>query len=208
MASKELLPGTARFVQAVSDFIFVEDEPQRSDVIFIPGASKPEHALKAAELYHQGMADWVLPSGRFSLTVGHFAGVHERYREAYPDAYETEWHFLKDVLMRQGVPEHAILREDQATYTWENAQHSRRVTDELGLHVRQGILCCRAFHARRALVYYQAAYPETNFLVCPAHTVGLSREDWYLTPKGRERVLGEVRRLGSQINEVFEMMME
>ena len=207
MASKALLPGTERFIAAVSDFIFVEDEPQQCDVILVPGAAKPQHALKAAEMYHRGMAEWVLPSGRFSTTVGHFAGVAEAFREEYAGAYETEWHFLKDVLMRAGVPESAILREDQATYTWENAQFSRKVTDAMGLQVKKAMLCCRAFHARRALLYYQAASPETEFIVCPAKTPGLTREDWFLTPKGRDRVLGEVRRLGSQINEVFESMM-
>lgn len=202
-----ITPGAAGFIRAVSDFVFVEHAPAPADVIFIPGAAFPEHALRAAELYHMGMAPYVLPSGRFAKPVGHFAGVAEPFQADYPDAYETEWAFLRAVLLGAGVPDTAILREDQATYTWDNAQRSRQVTDELGLTVRRAILCCRAFHARRALLYYQAAFPEAEFLVCPAHVPGLNRDDWFLTPEGRERILGEVQRLGGQINDVFAMML-
>lgn len=202
----KLTLGAETFIRAVSDFIFVEDAPQRSDVIFIPGASHPEHALRAAELYHQGMAPYLLPSGRYSVTLGRFKGVPEAFRGDYPDDYETEWAYLRTVLLKAGVPDSAILREDQATYTWENAQRSRAVTDAMGLQVRRAILCCRAFHARRAMMYYHAAFPQADILVCPAHTPGESREDWFTNEKGRRRVLGEVSRLGNQVNEVFEMM--
>ena len=37
---------------------------------------------------------------------------------------------------------------------------------------------------------------------------GFNREDWYLTAEGRAMILGEVRRLGDQVNEVFAMMLE
>jgi len=206
MESKLTL-GAETFVRAVTDFIFVEDEPQKSDVILIPGASHPEHALKAAEMYHQGMAEYLLPSGRYSVKLGHFKGVPEAFRQDYPDDYETEWAYLRTVLMKAGVPERAILREDQATYTWENAQYSRKVCDSMGIEVKQAILCCRAFHARRALMYYHAAFPDANILVCPASVPGESRDDWFTNEKGRRRVMGEVSRLGTQVNEVFEMML-
>ena len=110
--------------------------------------------------------------------------------------------------MKHGVPDSAILREDQATYTWENAQFSRDVLRAQGIPVKTAILCCKAFHARRALLYYQAAMPDVRFLVCPVQNPGCARDDWYLTEKGRARVLGEVQRLGSQVNEVFSMMLD
>ena len=200
--------GAAGYIRAVGDFVFVEDAPEQADIIFVPGASRPEHALRAAQLYQAGLAPYVLPSGRFPKPAGRFLGVKERFRADYPGEFASEWDFLRHVLMREGVPEEAILREDQATYTWENALLSRRVTDAMGLTVRRAILCCKSFHARRALLYYQAAYPEARILVCPAALPGYGREDWYLTEKGRAVVLGEVSRLGDQIQEVFAAMLE
>ena len=203
----KLNAGTERFIRAVTEFIFVEDAPEKADVIFIPGSRKVEHAIRAAELYRAGYAPYVLPSGRYTISRGYFLELPEPLRSEYPGTFETEWHFLKTVLMKHGVPESAILREDQATYTWENAQLSRKVLEQQGIPVKTAILACHAFHARRALLYYQAAMPETRFIVCPAPTPGYTREDWFLTEKGRARVLGEVQRLGSQINSTFELML-
>ncbi len=204
----KLTPGAERFIRAVTEFIFVEDAPERADVILIPGSRKVEHAIRAAELYRAGYAPYVLPSGRYTIARGYFLELPEPLRSEYPGAYETEWEFLRAVLMKHGVPESAILREDQATYTWENAQLSRKVLETAGIPCKTAILCCHAFHARRALLYYQAAMPETRFMVCPAQTPGCTRADWFLTGKGRSRVLGEVQRLGGQIGEVFAMMLE
>lgn len=205
MANKK---GAAGYIAAVTAFIFHEDRPEQADVILIPGCAEPRHALRAAELYLAGYAPYVLPSGRYSKVTGHFAGVEEPWRHIYTGAYETEWAFLRDVLRRAGVPDSAILREDQATYTWENAQYSRNVLRDAGIPCNTAILCCKGYHARRALLYYQAAMPHTRFLVCPAQTPGCTREDWYMSEKGRTRVLGEVARLGSQVNEVFSSMLE
>lgn len=204
----KLTAGAERFIRAVTDFIFVEDQPEKVDVILIPGARKVEHAIRAAELYRAGYAPYVLPSGRYGVKLGGFVPLEEPLRSAYPGPFETEWQLHRAVLMAHGVPESAILREDQATYTWENAQFSRNVLRDAGIPCNTAILCCKGYHARRALLYYQAAMPHTRFLVCPAQTPGCTREDWYMSEKGRTRVLGEVARLGSQVNEVFSSMLE
>lgn len=205
---EKLTAGAERFIRAVTEFIYVEDAPEKADVIFVPGSRKIEHALRAAELYRDGYAPYVLPSGRYTVKRGYFMELPEPLKSEYPGPFDTEWAFLREVLMRHGVPESAILREDQATYTWENAQLSRDVLQARGIACRTAILACHAFHARRALLYYQAAMPETRFIVCPASMPGYGRDEWYKTPKGRARVLGEMQRLGSQVNEVFDMMLE
>lgn len=204
----KLTLGAERFIRAVTEFIFVEDEPVKADVIFVPGSRKIENAIRAAELYRAGYAPYVLPSGRYGVKLGCFVPLEEPLRSEYPEEFESEWQLHRAVLMKHGVPEQAILREDQSTYTWENAQFSRDVLKAQGIPVKTAILCCKAFHARRALLYYQAAMPDVHFLVCPVQTPGCAREDWYLSEKGRARILGEVQRLGSQTNEVFAMMLD
>ena len=57
----KLTAGAERFIRAVTDFIFVEDQPERADVIFIPGSRKVALAIRAAELYRAGYAPFVLP---------------------------------------------------------------------------------------------------------------------------------------------------
>ena len=187
-----------KFYQCITDFIFVENEPQKADIIFVPGGNYPEAAQHAAKLYGQGFAPYILPSGRYSILKGRFES----------DAYETEWDYLSDILRRGNVPEDAIIREDQATYTYENAIYSRKRTQELGISVRRAILCCQSFHARRSLMYYQEQFPDTEILVCPVVTQGISRDTWYKTEHGIDTVLGEMERCGGQFHEIMRKYME
>ena len=191
------------FLGQIEDFIFVEDKPEKSDIIFVPGNGFPEMAELAARLYGNGYAPCVLPSGKYSVTLGKFSGVQSE-KAYYNGTYHTEWEFLKDVLVKNGVPETAVLKENQATFTYENAIFSRKVTDQAGIDVKKAILCCKTYHARRSLMYYQLLYPETQFLVCPACPDGITRENWRETKEGVDAVAGEVDRIIKQ----FLLMME
>ena len=185
------------FLNGAEEFIFAENPLEKADIIFVPGNGFPEMAEKAAELYGQGYAPYILPSGRYSITMGKFAGVQSK-KEIYDGDYETEWEFLKTVLMKNKVPEEAILREDQATFTYENAIYSRQVTDMLGIEVKTAILCCKTYHARRSLMYYRLLYPDARILVCPACPDGITRENWRKTEAGVEAVTGEIDRIIKQ----------
>ena len=185
------------FFRAVTELVFVRDEPQPADVLFIPGSSHEEPVRLAARLYREEYAPRIVPSGRYAVGQAGFR----------IPGYATEADWMRQLLLEEGVPAKAIWPEREASFTWENAKFSRRLCDERGVTVRRGLLCCRPFHARRALMYYQTAFPETDWTVCPCREEGLNREDWFLTPAGRERVLGEVRRLGDQIKEQLEELM-
>jgi len=202
------------FYDALTDFIFVEDEPREADIIFIPGSFRPELARRAARLYHEGYAPYILPSGKHSITIDRAEQSEERNMTeagmAHSSAasyvsyvYDTESDFLSGILREEGVPEQAILREPEATFTWENAIYSRRVTDASHLAIRRAILCCKAFHARRSLMYYQQQFPDTEFMVCPVVVDGISRTSWYQTRLGIDTVLGEVERCGGQFHEIL-----
>lgn len=194
-----------KFLNQITEFIFVEDKPEKSDMIFIPGSGFPQLAEEAANLYHQGLAPYILPSGRYSVLNGRFAGVQEK-KELYDGEYETEWEFLKEALKKNQVPEEHILKEDQATYTYENAIYSRKVTDSMGMEIKKAILCCKPYHARRSLLYYQLLYPDTEFYVCPIQDSDVKRENWYLTEKGIRLVFGEVQRIGEQFIDITKEM--
>ena len=175
------------FLENFTDFIFVEDEPEQADMIFVPGNGYPQMAERAAELWKGGYAPYILPSGKYSVVTGKFSGVLAK-EEKYRGAYRTEWEFLKTVLIKNGVDERKILREDQATYTYQNAIFSRQATEKRGISVEKAILCCKAQHARRCKMYYELLYPGTRFLICPSD-VGINRENWYLTEEGIREVL-------------------
>ena len=183
-----------RFIEQISEFIFAEDEPEKADIIFIPGNGYSQMAEKAAALYRKKYAPFVLPSGKYSITVGKFGGVLSG-QERYNGKYRTEWDFLKDVLIKNHVPDEVILKENQATFTWENAKNSRIVTDQNKLVIKKAILCCRNVHARRSLMYYQKSFPEAKIFVSPSVIGNITKENWYTTKDGIDAVNAELSRI-------------
>ena len=181
-----------KFLQDMTDFIFLEDEPKKADVIFLPGSEEGALAKTAAKLYHQGFAPLIVPSGKYAKWTG----------ETLVKEFETESDHFAKILMEEGVPERAILKEREATYTYQNAINTRKLLDEIGIEVKTAILCCQAFHARRSKLYYQILFPDTEILVCPTVTKEISRDNWFKTREKSDRVLGEIERFGSQFYEI------
>lgn len=195
------------FIDEITSYIFIEDKIEKSDIIFVPGGLWPEPMEKASELYLDGYAEYILPSGKFSLKFNHFTKPESK-SNIYNKNYKTEFEFLKDVGLQNGVCEDAILKEDSATWTKQNAFNSKIVTDGLNLNIKKAIICCKSFHAKRCLMFYSWAYPETEFLVCPVNIEGINKENWFKTEYGIEQVMGELSRCGGQFKKAVQLWRE
>ncbi len=185
-----------RNIRDITAFIFMEDEPQKSDVILIPGTSQSAVTEKAAALYRAGFAPYVLPAGMYGGKRGSFA-AEKIDNPRYTGEYATDFEYCRHILMENGVPEGAILREDRSANTMENAEFSARVLKEAGIPVRRAILCCQAFHARRAFMSYAKHFPGAGILVVPTETQGIRKEDWFLHEASYRRVMSEVYKCGA-----------
>lgn len=188
-----------KFLRDITEFIFLEDLPEKADLIIVPGNTWPQPARRAAALYHEGMAPYIVVSGRYSKGQQTFAGAACE-GDRYKGAYMTEADFLTDVLIREGVPETAVLQERKAEFTLENARYIRKLLEEKKMTVKKALICCQAFHARRCRMYFEYVFQDTDveFLMCPAVTQGISRCSWLESQKGLDTVLGELRRCGEQ----------
>ena len=144
----------------------------------------------------------MLPSGRYAIGLSGFQGQISGSRR-YEGAFDTEWAFMRHILMKNGVPESAVLREDEATYTYQNAINSRARTDKERVIVNRGIICCMPVHARRAKMYYQTLYPDAELIVCPAKDAALTRDNWVNSEAGIDAVLGELERCGGQFHQIL-----
>ena len=191
-----------KWIQDITDFIFLSDQPEPADVIFIPGNGHALPSELAAKLYQQGYAPYILPSGRYAIGTSGFAGQKSGSRR-YEGEFETEWAFMRRILMENGVPESAILREDEATYTYQNAIYSRKRTDAEHITVSRAIICCMPVHARRCRMYYETLYPDAKLIVCPAPGADITRENWLTTAEGIDTVLGEMERCGGQFHAIL-----
>lgn len=167
----------------ISDLIFVKTEIQPADIILIPGGSEPQLMEKAAELYKQLLAPYILPSGHFNPKM--------------PE-YGSEWEFLKSIGVQLGIPEKNILKENQASHTFENAEFSLKVIQENKLSIKKAILVCKAYHSRRVLLTYQSVFPKgTEFFVAPIHgKKDLRKDNWFLNEEKIKTVMSEVVKIG------------
>lgn len=188
---------TDRIITDISDYIFVSDEPQKVDAIFLPGGSHPEQPEYAAELYHKGFAKWLIPAGGLSVKLGRWQGVRSK-ADIYNGDYRSDCEFFTDVLLKNGVPQSAIIGEDKSGHTRDNAFFSRRVVDEKGIEIKTAMIVCKAFHARRCLMLYQMAFPDVKLIVCPVHCYNITKDNWHENEYGIDRVLGELARCGNQ----------
>ena len=186
-----------RIIKDISDYIFVSDEVQPADAIFLPGGSHPTQPEYAAQLYCKGYAKWVIPSGGVSVKYDKWCGVRAK-AEIYNKDYQTDCEFFTDVLMKNGVPPDAIIGENKSGHTRDNAFFSRDTVAEKGIEIKSAIIVCKAFHARRCLMLYQMAFPNVKMIVCPVHCFGITKENWYRSEQGINRVLGELSRCGNQ----------
>lgn len=195
-----------QWITDITRFVFLSDTPQSADIIFIPGNEHACPSELAAQLYREGYAPHILPSGRYAIGTEGFCGQKSGARE-YTGRFDTEWAFMRHVLMENGVPESAILREDEATYTYQNAIYSRRRTDSEAMDVRRAIICCMPVHARRARMYYETLFPEAELFVCPVKEAPVTRDNWMHEPQGIDTVLGEVERCGKQFHDILKEIM-
>ncbi len=193
------------FYKNLTDFIFVEDKLEKADVIFVPGNRYPDMAERAAQLWKSGMGKWVLPSGRYTIVTGKFAGPIKK-ADIYCGQYETEWDFLKDVLIKNGVEEKAVLKENQATFTYDNAILSRQVLKQAGIELKRAIICCNSIHARRCKMYYELVFPQTEIMICPVDATGVTKENWYKSQENITAVLAEMDRCGNQFEQIIREM--
>lgn len=191
-----------RLYKDIGDFIFISDTPMPSDIIFVPGGSFPETSESAAQLYSQGLAPLIMPSGKYSVHNGKFLGALSK-KELYQFECHTEWQFMQRVLMANKVPENVILKEDNAVSTYDNARFSAQVLDKAGININKAIICCKSIHARRAFMYYQYYFPKTEFFVVASDIANITKHNWAHTPKGIAIVMQEMRKCGEQFSNML-----
>ena len=147
-----------KFYDALTDFIFTEQKPEKADAIFVPGGLYGEIAQHAAELYQQGFASLVVPSGKYSIVEGKFTEVQspEKYKGRY---FETESDFLTQILVDEGVKKSDILQEKEASYTYQNALFTKDLLEKKGLHLKKVILSALSFASMQVVVRMSREIP-------------------------------------------------
>ncbi|WP_051656830.1 YdcF family protein [Butyrivibrio sp. AE3004] len=191
-------PANIVSLEEIGKFIFVSEKPGKADLILVPGAPMKELAEHAAYLWKEGYAPKILVSGKFYMTYESLEDEFQRFSASSGDSLgcSTEAEYLTKLMVEQGVPENVIIKETESRNTFENAKFSRKIIENELKDVRHIILCCQAFHARRALMTFQSELRDYKFTVCPIVTRGISIDTWMDNLKSYDLVLSELRKCG------------
>lgn len=181
-------------IDCITDFVFVDDFIEVSDVILIPGGSHPQLAEKAATLYKQGMANYILASGNANPNIPN---------------YSSEAEYLKSIAIDLGVPPEKILCENKASHTFENAEFSFQMLKNMNIKADKIILVCKAYHSRRTLFTYSYNFPtNTEFLVASVvDKHGLCRNNWHTKPDHISKVMSEVEKIGKYFKDKIPILL-
>lgn len=168
---------------AITAFLFVRDEPAPVDLAIVLGAPTPSAIGPAIDLFRHGLAPRILITG-----------------QGPESAPEPEWSMLKRHALKAGVPESALLIEPDARNTRENLLFAEALVErEIGWPaLRTVAISCKPFHARRALMTARRLLPPhlRILMIPPVDPRDLQPDTWWRTPAGRQRIFGEIRRIG------------
>ncbi len=125
-----LVVGFGLFV-GLGFYLSPQDQPQKADVIVVvSGGQTTSRAEKGIELYKQGFAPRIIFSG---------AALDDGPSNAYA---------MRDQALADGVPARDIVIDEKSQNTYENAENSKRIIDEL--EAKNIILVTSPYHQRRA----------------------------------------------------------
>lgn len=140
-------------------------------------------ALAAAELYRAGRVPYIIPSGGVKWDID--------------GEMISESHFMKRILMEKGVPEEAIILENQATTTIENMifgtlQIVRKLKMKTVDHV---IIVTSEAHMKRSLTLAKAFMPrKLTFSGYPAFH-NAPTDEWFAQEANIKALDTEIRLL-------------
>lgn len=137
-------------VQTLWDYMHMDMKPEPSDLIVGFGCYNEEIALRAAQLYHQGYAPKLLFTG----------GLGRNTKQMWT---ETEADRFARIAVSAGVPEEAILIENQSSNTAENILFTKRML--AGQPIRQIIGIHKPFMERRLHAAMGVYWPELRCIV-------------------------------------------
>ena len=139
-------------LQVIWDYLCLRQTPQKADCIVGFGNFNTDIAVRAAQLYRQGLAPKVLFTG----------GLGRNTQGLLP---EPEAVRFARVAMEQGVPAEDILLEAQSTNTAENIRFTRRLLEEKGLPHGKILGVHQPFMERRIQAAMGVYWPELDFSV-------------------------------------------
>lgn len=168
-------------LREVTDFLFLQDEPQPAEVILVFGSARPEKAERAARLYQDGYAPRVICVGGDNRGAG-----------------RPEAEGLREQLVALGVPGAAIWTEPRSLGTLENVLMAVPLVDQLvGWQQMSAVICVSSPLKTKRIKQVLARHIPRNvrIVLCPDGRQDVNRDNWWVSVEGRDLVFRELEKV-------------
>ncbi|SHM43235.1 Uncharacterized SAM-binding protein YcdF, DUF218 family [Cyclobacterium lianum] len=133
--------------QILWDYHQLNHSLQPAGAILVLGSHDTRVAVRGAELWLEGLAEYLI----FSGGLGNFTqGVWD---EAEADKFAA-------IALELGVPENAILIENKSTNTGENIRFTQKLLSREGLDIDQFIIVQKPYMERRSYATFKQHWPD------------------------------------------------
>ena len=143
---------TLALAEKVWNYLHMNHQLQKADCILVLGSHDVRVAERAAELYQEGWAPYIIFSGGLGrLTT-------DLWSEAEADLFAR-------IAKEKGVPAEAILVENKSTNTGENILFTQQLLEAKHLHPHRFIVVQKPYMERRAYATFKRHWPDKELLV-------------------------------------------
>ena len=143
---------TLALAEKVWNYLHMNHQLQKADCILVLGSHDVRVAERAAELYQEGWAPYIIFSGGLGrLTT-------DLWSEAEADLFAR-------IAKEKGVPAEAILVENKSTNTGENILFTQQLLEAKNLHPYRFIVVQKPYMERRAYATFKRHWPDKELLV-------------------------------------------
>ncbi len=143
---------TLACAQVLWDYLCLHQPPKKTDCIVGFGCYNEDIPRRAAQLYRDGFAPWVLFTG----------GLGRNTAQMWT---ESEAERFGRIALAEGVPENALLLETESTNTAENIAYTRDLLTKKGIAVSSILGVHKPYMERRIYAAWKNYWPEMPFEV-------------------------------------------
>ena len=138
------------------------ENPEKSELIFVPCSSDIRVAKRAAQLWKEGYAPYIL-----------FTGNEGKMSKDIFNKPEAE--VFAEIARKEGVDPNIILTETESRNTGENIAFSQKLLEECELDIKKILIVQKPYALRRMFATFKKQWPEIEFSLA---STNVSFEDY------------------------------
>jgi len=158
-------------------FLVINEQPQKADVIVILAGDRGYRTERGAELFQAGYAPYIIVSG---------GPIYNNITAA---------DLMMNHAVELGIPAEAIIKESYADSTYQNAVYTKEIMEQRGF--KSVIIVSSDFHMRRVKMVFERVFKDTDIelIYCAAKDPTFDPDHWWSSNKSIMNTFNEYVKL-------------